>query len=142
MPLATVHLSLRETCPKRGERAAERCVAVRGPEAHEVLRLAILNAPQLHLGRRLGCDALRLRQQGSYILGADGIVGGKREPGTDPPCRKARQVHDSRGHKGAIRHDDLTAAPRPKLRGADRELLAAPREPGAPDSFTTRDRWF
>src|SRR2546430_11906442 len=122
MPLATVHLSLRETCPKRGERAAERGVAVRGPEAHEVLRLTILNAPQLHLGRRLGCDALRLREQGSYILGADGIVGGKREPGTHPPRRKTRQVHDRRGHEVAIRDDDFTVVARPKLSSGLRAL--------------------
>src|SRR5438034_5720082 len=99
MPLATVHLSLRETCPKSGERAGERGVAIGGPEAHQVLRLAILNASQLDLRRRLGGDALRLPERRTHVLGGDGIVGANREPGGDPPRREAREVHDSRGHE-------------------------------------------
>src|SRR5712691_7046292 len=113
MPLATMHLSLRETCPKRGEGAGERGVTIGGPEAHEVLRFAILNAPQLELRRRLWGDALRLCERRAQVLAGDGIGGGKGEPRPDPPRRKAREVHDRRRHEGAVGHDDLTTVAGP-----------------------------
>src|SRR2546425_13135839 len=77
IPLATVHLSLRKTCPKRGEGASQGRVPVRGPEGHEVLGLAVLNASQLELRGRLGRDAFGLRQNRAHVIGADrGLIGG------------------------------------------------------------------
>src|SRR2546426_1687512 len=124
IPLATVHLSLRKTCPKRGEGAGQGRVPVRGPEGHEVLGLAVLNASQLELRGRLGRDAFGLRQNRAHVIGADrGLIGGGREPRRDAARRGSCGGYHGPRHERAGGGNDLTAVVGPGPRRAGSGLL-------------------
>src|SRR2546426_1462043 len=125
IPLATVHLSLRKTCPKRGEGAGQGRVPVRGPEGHEVLGLAVLNASQLELRGRLGRDAFGLRQNRAHVIGADrGLIGGEGGARRAPARRGSGGGHDGRRHERGVGGKELPGALGAGPRAAGRDLLA------------------
>src|SRR6266542_5413962 len=123
-PLATVHLTLRETCPQRHDRRGKRGLALRGPERDQIVRLAVGDAAQLDAGRRILDDPRRLRQCRADLVGADGLLAlSDNQPERRAARREAREVDDQGRHEGAVRHDDLTAIRRAEHGRAERDLL-------------------
>src|SRR5688572_9789520 len=88
-PLVTVHLSLRESCPKCCYSSRYRRFTFGRPEGDKVTGLALGHTPQLNAGRRILGDPGHVLNGAPDVVGADRLAGViDDEPDARPPCRE------------------------------------------------------
>src|SRR4029079_8810662 len=113
MPLATVYLPLRESCPQRRDRGGSHHIAVGRPKTNQVVRAAVRDGAQLDVRRRLLRHAGSLRERITDVVGRDRLLSiVDDEPQRAAPEREPREIGHGARHEDAVRDDDLPAVGR------------------------------